>query len=92
MERASAPTFHLSSDSAGEPPHGFVGGVVFTSTPHLKGKGHRVSFNLQQGTKKGISTCLHVQYVQFMSVQTNLFYLDQVFGPSCPQDTATAVS
>lgn len=47
---ASAPTLYLSSDSAGEAPHGFIGGVVFTSTPHLKGKRHSVSFNLKQDT------------------------------------------
>lgn len=60
MECASAPTFYLSSNSAREPPHGFIRGVVLTSTPHLKGKCHSVSFNLQQGTEKKVAlhTCM----------------------------------
>lgn len=51
LAHAGALLFYLSSDSAGEPPHGFIGGVVFTSTPHLKGKRHSVSFNLKRDTK-----------------------------------------
>lgn len=72
---AGAPTFYLSSDSAGEPPHGFIGGVVFTSTPHLKGKRHSVSFNLQQGTgeKRELSTPVCAKCSLFLFVQNNLF-------------------
>ena len=92
LGHAKAPTFYLSSDSAGEPPHGFIGGIVFTSASHLKGKRHGVSFNLQQDTKECSScvfTCVHCVHC----VCTNsFFYLDKVFGPSCPQDTATAIS
>ncbi len=81
---------YLSSDSAGKPPHGFVRGVVLTSTPHLKGKRHSVSFNLKCDTEKNIALqcCLCSLW---MFVQNSFFYLDKVFGPSCPQDTATAI-
>lgn len=51
-ESAGAATFYLSSDSAGEPPHGFVRSVVLTPTPHLKWKRHCVSFHLKQDTDK----------------------------------------
>lgn len=37
---------YLSSDGAGETPHSFVRGVVFTSTSHLEGKCHCVTLNL----------------------------------------------
>lgn len=43
--------------------------------------------------KKGSSPRLYVQSVHcFCLYKTTYFYLDQVFGPSCPQDTATAIS
>lgn len=48
----STSTFYLSSDGAGEPPHGFIGSVVFTSASHLKGKRHSVSFNLKHNIVK----------------------------------------
>lgn len=46
---------YLSSDSAGEPPHGFIRGIMFTSTSHLKRKCHCVSFNLKQNTEQNVA-------------------------------------
>ena len=95
MMTTDVSTFYLSSDSAGEPPHGFIRGVVFTSTPHLKRKGHSVSFHLKQGTENSIALkdcCVFCVFLLCMFAQNSFLYLDEVFGPSCPQHTATAVS
>lgn len=50
------------------------------------------TYSRVQGGKRELSTPVCAKCSLFMFVQNNLFYLDQVFGPSCPQDTATAIS
>lgn len=58
---------YLSSDGAGEAPHGLIGGVVLATAPHLKGKGHSVSFNLQQDAEGTLGcgvTCVVVVLVR----------------------------
>lgn len=77
---------YLSSNSAGEPPHGFIRGVVFATTPHLKGKCHSISFNLQWNKKRtlGSQFANNLCVVLLVKIYIFFFYLDQVFRPSRP--------
>lgn len=76
---------YLSSNSTGKPPHGFIRGVVFATTSHLKGKCHSISFNLQWNAERTLGSQFANNLCVVLLVKIFfLFYLDQVFRPSRP--------